>query len=231
MFCDHLSAHSWLNWLNEDDVEVCLLKEKPKDTGFIKSLKWDRKCGKTKHNGLDSQLHVINGKGRVRDGQASHTLIGSETSPGWAGKSLPDGLRDESRTGIPRLCCGCYETPVQGLGECFTTTFLHTRHSTIWDQKDYIKMRPEAKELIPQLCHYQELHTQELSGSSLPGGSWKGVKSIPRHCLPHDCCIQGRLIILRIIYKGPHSMPHQVAFYDMQGDGCLLLPRSSMGTL
>ena len=39
------------------------------------------------------------------------------------------------------------------------------------------------------------------------------------------------LIGLRIIYNRPPCRPHQVAFYDMQGEGCLLLPRSSMGTL
>ena len=39
------------------------------------------------------------------------------------------------------------------------------------------------------------------------------------------------LVCLRIIYNGPSSRPHQIAFYDMQGEGCRLLPRSSMGTL
>ena len=35
----------------------------------------------------------------------------------------------------------------------------------------------------------------------------------------------------RIIYNWPPSRNHLIAFYDMQGEGCLLLPRSSMGTL
>ena len=37
--------------------------------------------------------------------------------------------------------------------------------------------------------------------------------------------------VFRIIYKGSPSRPHQVAFYDMQGEGRLLLLRSSTGTL
>ena len=41
---------------------------------------------------------------------------------------------------------------------------------------------------------------------------------------------QGLLIGLRIINR-PQSKPHQFAFYDMWGEGCLLLPRSSRGTL
>ena len=40
---------------------------------------------------------------------------------------------------------------------------------------------------------------------------------------------QGLLIGLRIINR-PQSKPHQFAFYDMWGEGCLLLPISSMGT-
>ena len=43
--------------------------------------------------------------------------------------------------------------------------------------------------------------------------------------------LQWVLICLRIIYNRPPSRPHQVAFYDMQGEGCLLLPISSMGAL
>ena len=34
----------------------------------------------------------------------------------------------------------------------------------------------------------------------------------------------------RIIYNTPPSRPHLFACYNMQGEGCLLLPRSSMGT-
>ena len=35
----------------------------------------------------------------------------------------------------------------------------------------------------------------------------------------------------RITYNGSFSRPHLVALYDMQGEGCLLLPRSSTGAL
>ena len=60
MFYDHLSAHSWLNWVNEDDLIECFtttflrphswlnwadedddevgLKEKPEDTRYIKKI-------------------------------------------------------------------------------------------------------------------------------------------------------------------------------------------------
>ena len=38
MFYDHfLRAHSWLNWVDEDDDEVGL-KEKPEDTRYIKKI-------------------------------------------------------------------------------------------------------------------------------------------------------------------------------------------------
>ena len=51
---------------------------------------------------------------------------------------------------------------------------------------------------------------------SLPGESWKGVKSILYSLL----CQEG---------NGSHSRPHLVAFYDMQGE--VLLPRSCTCTL
>ena len=31
-----------------------------------------------------------------------------------------------------------------------------------------------------------------------------------------------------IIYNWPPSIPYLMAFYDMQGEGCLVLPRSSI---
>ena len=37
-----------------------------------------------------------------------------------------------------------------------------------------------GKGLDSQLCHYWELQTRKWAKSSLPGGSWEGVKSIPR---------------------------------------------------
>ena len=50
----------------------------------------------------------------------------------------------------------------------------------------YIKIRPEAPERISNFCHYWELQTLKWAvGSSLPGGSWEGVKSIPRHTTYH----------------------------------------------
>ena len=52
------------------------------------------------------------------------------------------------------------------------------------------------------------------------------------HRLPHDCWLSGdpsprTRDWLRIIYNGPHSRPHQVAFYNMQDKGGLLLIRFS----
>ena len=40
MFYDHfLRAHSWLNWVDEDDDEDEVgLKEKPEDTRYIKNI-------------------------------------------------------------------------------------------------------------------------------------------------------------------------------------------------
>ena len=49
------------------------------------------------------------------------------------------------------------------------------------------------------------------------------------HHFPQDCWLYETPVW--IIYNGPPSRPHQVAFYDMQGEGRLLLPSSSMGTL
>ena len=57
--------------------------------------------------------------------------------------------------------------------------------------KYYIQMRPKVsgvragKGIDSQLCHCRELRTREGAGSSLPGGSWEGVKSIPRRTTYH----------------------------------------------
>ena len=83
---------------------------------------------------------------------------------------------------------------------------------------------------------------REWAGKSLLGRDWE-MKYKPRNShLSEDCwwyddpskmtlfppLIPGRQ---RIIYIGPPSRPNFVAFYDMQGEGCLLLPRSSTSTL
>ena len=65
------------------------------------------------------------------------------------------------------------------------------------------------------------------------------MKSIPRgttyHC--NASCMATPVHVLSmmpgwqmIIYNGSPSRPHSIAFYDRQGEGCLLLPRSSTGT-
>ena len=91
-----------------------------------------------------------------------------------------------------------------------------------------------------RLGNWQGRHSMEgpiYMGKSLTGGSWEGVKSIPRCTTYHetvdgrDTSVQGPLFCLRIIYNIPPSRPHQVDFYEMQGEWCLLLPRSSTGTL
>ena len=112
----------------------------------------------------------------------------------------------------------------------FTTTFLHTHHSLLaklsrwgWVMRmrlDWKKSQNTldtsnrihqnmtrstgsvGKELGSQLCHDWELHTRKQAGLLL----------------------QGLLIGLRIIYNWPPSRPHQVAFYDMQGEGVYYYP-------
>ena len=52
------------------------------------------------------------------------------------------------------------------------------------------------------------------------------VQGLVLFCLPSF--MPGRH---RIINNGPPSRPHQVTCYDMKGEGCILLPRSSTGSL
>ena len=100
-----------------------------------------------------------------------------------------------------------------------------------------------AKDLIPYFNIIEknsELGTRKLTRSSLNalnGRSWEGVKYIPRCTTDNETVdgretsVQGLLFCLRIIYNMPPSRAHPVDFYDMQGEWCLLLPRSSTGTL
>ena len=89
-----------------------------------------------------------------------------------------------------------------------------------------------GKGLDSQLCHYWELNARKRAGSALPRGSWEGVKSIPRRTTYHgtvdgsETPVQGILFCLRIIYNRSPSRSH----HDMQGEGSLLLPRTSTGT-
>ena len=83
--------------------------------------------------------------------------------------------------------------------ECFTTTCLLTHHSLlaktglmrmIDEDEVYLKEQPEDNRYIT-LCHYWELQTRKHSGSSLPGGSWEGVKAIHRHTTYHRTSLPG----------------------------------------
>ena len=68
-----------------------------------------------------------------------------------------------------------------------------------------------ANGLDSQLCHYWELQTRKRARSSLNGGSWEGVKSIPRRTTYHgnvdsrETPVQGPLFCLRLIYNRPLS--------------------------
>ena len=88
-------------------------------------------------------------------------------------------------------------------------------------QTDYIEIRPET----PGVWTKDWNANLAIIGRVL--GSWEGVKSIHRRTAYNVTvgCIEDHL------YNGPPSRPHQFAFYDMQGEGCLLLPRSSTGTV
>ena len=102
--------------------------------------------------------------------------------------------------------------------------------------KDYLKIRTEApgvraNDFIP---NFAITWNYRLGRSSLDGGSWEGMKSIHMRTTYHgtvdgrEIPVQGLLLCLRIMY----NRPHQVDFYDMQGEGCtcILLARSSTGT-
>ena len=82
------------------------------------------------------------------------------------------------------------------------------------------------------LCHYWELQTQEWAESSLRGRSWEGIKSIPRGSV-YDCWLYrapvhrlSRFMLerQRIIYNGPPSMPHLVAFKTCRARGVYYYP-------
>ena len=119
---------------------------------------------------------------------------------------------------------------------------IDTCSSKILHQNETQSTGSVGKGFDSQLSHYQELQTLEWAWSSLPGGSWEEVKSWSRGTTYHRTvgCIEipsSRTLLPfmpgthRIIYNWPPSRPHLVAFYDIWGEGCLLLPRSSMGTL
>ena len=90
--------------------------------------------------------------------------------------------------------------------------------------------RSAGKGLVSQLCHYQELQTWERAGSSLPARGWDPFPGTqPTTWLLVAWRPQSNnSFCLRIIYNGPPSRPHHVTFYDMRGEGRLLLPRSWM---
>ena len=140
--------------------------------------------------------------------------------------------------------------------ECFAATFLHTHHSLLaklgqlgWLMRTRLAWKKSQKTLD---MSKQDLKHRECGQRTLPllGPAysemgrvvtpWRvlgGVKSIPRWITyqgtvdGRETPVQGLLFCLRIIYNRPPSRPHQVAFYDMQGEECLILPRSSTGTL
>ena len=62
-----------------------------------------------------------------------------------------------------------------GLNEKPEDTYDRSKRS---HQNEIRSTGNEGKGLSSQLCHYQELQTCEREGSSLPVGSWEGVKSI-----------------------------------------------------
>ena len=79
-----------------------------------------------------------------------------------------------------------------------------------------------------------------MVGWSLPGGPWEGVKSIPNGTTYHRTArcieppVQGLPFMLgreRIIYNWPPLQAPLGHLLRHAGWGCLLLPRSYMGTL
>ena len=88
-------------------------------------------------------------------------------------------------------------------------------------------------DLIPILCHYGELQIWERVSISLPDGPWEDMISIPRgtaYYMTVGCIDTQSKETLPLSWRGgrgPPSKPRLVAFYDMQGEGRLVLPRSS----
>ena len=105
-------------------------------------------------------------------------------------------------------------------------------------QKDYIKIIAEARGVRTKdlISNFANIGTAD-SESGRVVTPWRvlgRVKSIPMRTIYHSTVVCRRfrskyssLFGFRIIYNGPSSRPHQVAFYAMHGEGCLLLPRSS----
>ena len=121
-------------------------------------------------------------------------------------------------------------------GQSVLTTFLHAHSLLNWVYEDawwgwgwleikarrhstciYIKIIQWECEQRNQLCHYWELQTQKRAGSSLPGGSWEGVKSISRRTnyygtvgcrrpqSKESCVVWGLSIITHIIHWCPFT--------------------------
>ena len=99
----------------------------------------------------------------------------------------------------------------------------------------HIKMRPEApgvwaKEWIPIIGNCRLGNGQGCHSMEGPGRGWNpypGASPTTGLLVAGDPSTR---TCLRIMYNMPHSRPHPVAFYYMQGEGCLLLPISSTGT-
>ena len=119
----------------------------------------------------------------------------------------------------------------------FTTTFLHTHHSLLAKLSRWgwlMRMRLDWKKSQNTIDTSNWIHRNKTRSTGSVG---KGLGSQLYHDLElhtrkqAGLLLQGLMIGLRIICNRPPYRPHQVAFYDMQGEGYLLLPRSSMGTL
>ena len=118
----------------------------------------------------------------------------------------------------------------------FTTTFLHTHHSLLAKLSRWgwlMRMKLDWKKSQNTLDTSNRIHRNKTRSTGSVG---KGLGSQLSHDWELHTRKQAGLFLprtpeigLRIINR-PQSKPHQFAFYDMWGEGCLLLPRSSMGT-
>ena len=127
------------------------------------------RAGKSFLDGLRDE----SGTGR----QVTHSLMGSETSPGRAGKSLPDGLREELKS-IPSDCCGCHETPVQGLGTLWMF-FLHTLGSKRLYKNETQSTRSVGKGFDSQLAIIRNCILRNCQGHHSLEGPGKGWNQYP----------------------------------------------------